>query len=144
MRVFLDANVIISVLNKEYPIFTYSSRILSQAHHARFQLFTTPLSLAITFYFASKKSGSKLAKRKMKMLKEHVQLALVDEDVVYKALNEKAVHDFEDGMQYYAALNAGCHCIITENNEDFYFGDLEIISCEGFFKKYLANSSTPE
>lgn len=29
MKVFLDANVIISVLNKEYPLFTYSARILS-------------------------------------------------------------------------------------------------------------------
>lgn len=88
MNVFLDANVIISVLNKEYPVFTYSSRILSLVDNPQFQLFTTPLSLAITFYFASKKSGNELAKQKIKVLKEHVGLALVDDEVVFNALNE--------------------------------------------------------
>ena len=29
MKLFLDANVLVSVLNKEYPSFTYTSRILS-------------------------------------------------------------------------------------------------------------------
>jgi len=29
MKVFVDANILVSVLNKEYPLFTYSARILS-------------------------------------------------------------------------------------------------------------------
>jgi predicted nucleic acid-binding protein len=62
MKIFLDANILISVLNKEYPLFTYSSRILSLADDKRFQVFTSPVCLAIAFYFAEKKSGSALAK----------------------------------------------------------------------------------
>lgn len=31
MKLFLDADVLISVLNKEYPVFSYSSRIVSLA-----------------------------------------------------------------------------------------------------------------
>jgi len=29
IEVFVDANILVSVLNKEYPLFTYTSRILS-------------------------------------------------------------------------------------------------------------------
>ena len=28
MRIFLDANILVSVLNKEYPLYTYSARIV--------------------------------------------------------------------------------------------------------------------
>ena len=36
MRIFLDANILVSVLNKEYPLFTYSSRIISLADNKKF------------------------------------------------------------------------------------------------------------
>ena len=55
MKVFLDANVLVSVLNKEYPLFPHSARILSLADQLRYQLYTTPICLAIAFYFAEKK-----------------------------------------------------------------------------------------
>ena len=31
MKVFVDANILVSVVNKEYPLFPYTSRILSLA-----------------------------------------------------------------------------------------------------------------
>jgi len=55
VKVLLDANVLISVLNKEYPLFTFSSRILSLTDAKKQQLYTSPLALAIAFYFSSKK-----------------------------------------------------------------------------------------
>jgi predicted nucleic acid-binding protein len=64
MKFFLDANILVSVLNKEYPLFTYSSRILSLADDKRFQVFTSSVCLAIAFYFSEKKSGSTVAKKK--------------------------------------------------------------------------------
>ncbi|HWZ22004.1 MAG TPA: hypothetical protein VNW06_05085, partial [Cytophagaceae bacterium] len=68
MKLFLDANILVSVLNKEYPTFIYSSRILSLSGEPKFELYTSPICLAIAFYFAEKKSGPKLAKSKMSLL----------------------------------------------------------------------------
>ena len=56
MKVFLDANILVSVINKEYPLFPFTSRILSLNQNFRFSLYTSPLCLAIAFYFAEKKS----------------------------------------------------------------------------------------
>ncbi|HLF33367.1 MAG TPA: PIN domain-containing protein, partial [Cyclobacteriaceae bacterium] len=61
MKVFLDANILVSVLNKEYPVFSYSARLLQLALTKKFQLYTSPICLAIAFYFAEKKSGRKKA-----------------------------------------------------------------------------------
>ena len=47
MKVFVDANVIINVLNREYPAFEFSSRLLSLADDKRFTLYTSTLSLGI-------------------------------------------------------------------------------------------------
>jgi predicted nucleic acid-binding protein len=70
MKIFLDANILVSVLNHEYPLFNYSSRILSLADNADYQVFTSPICLAIAFYFSEKKSGRKLAKKKLGVLCE--------------------------------------------------------------------------
>ena len=39
MKIFLDANVLISVLNNEYPLFTYSARVLSLADNKKYKVF---------------------------------------------------------------------------------------------------------
>jgi len=52
MKVYLDANILISVLNKEYPLFPFTARILSAAEQKEFLMATSPLCLAIAFYFS--------------------------------------------------------------------------------------------
>lgn len=136
MKVLIDANVLVSVLNKEYPTFTYSARLLSLSDNHKFQYYTTPLSLAIGAYFSAKKSGKLLAKSKIKMLSDHVSIAIVDEQSVRPALGNKAIEDFEDGMQYYAALAEGCECIVTENKSDYYFSEIEVANCEEFLIRH--------
>ena len=137
MKVFLDANVIISVLNKEYPLFTYSARILSLSRKNNFEIYTSPLCLAIAFYFASKKSGEMKAKQKINMLMEHINLTTISEDIARKVIKNPQIHDFEDGLEYYSALDKSCQVLITENKEDYFFSSIEVLNCEEFFTKYL-------
>ncbi len=72
MRLFVDANILVATLNKEYPLFSWSSRLLSLHGKENMQIFTSPLCLAIAFYFSSKKSGEKMAREKIGMLLEHI------------------------------------------------------------------------
>jgi len=140
MRLFLDANVLVSVLNKEYPLFTYSSRILSLAsNRSKYQVYISPICLAITFYFAEKKHGRQLAKQKIDLLCHHILIATNLKDGVTKTLHNKKIHDFEDGLEYYAAKESNCDCIITEDTSDFYFSEIEVVDCKEFFNRYLLN-----
>ncbi|HYK75994.1 MAG TPA: PIN domain-containing protein [Daejeonella sp.] len=136
MKLFLDANILVSVLNKEYPLFTYSSRILSLAQHPKFELYTSPLCLANAFYFAQKKQKSS-AKNKIDILCRHIQIAPGSAQSVQNTLANKQIHNFEDGLEYYAALEQNCSCILTEDIQDFYFSEIEVLNCKDFFERYL-------
>ncbi len=138
MRIFIDANVILSVLLHEYPLFEYSSRILSLADNPKFTLYTSPICLAIAFYFLEKKTGSSaVAKKRIFILEQKIQMAAITGDEVKLALENKQVHDFEDGMQYYAALHQKCKIIVTEDAKDFYYSEIPVLSCENFLKELV-------
>ena len=53
MKLFLDANILVSILNKEFPLYTYTSRILSLVDNRKISVYTSPFALA--FYFSEKK-----------------------------------------------------------------------------------------
>ena len=137
MKIFLDANILVSVLNKEYPLFTYTSRIISLADNKKFTLFTSPVCLAIAFYFAEKKYKNISAKKRIQILSEHVNIAPVNKSAVLQSLQNPAINDFEDGLEYYAAVEYKCDCIITEDVGNFYFSKIEVLRSEDFFQKHL-------
>ncbi len=137
MKVFLDANILVMVLNKEYPVFTSAARVLSLAENSRFQLYTSPLCLAIAFYFSGKKNGNDMAKKKITLLATKIAITKTDEITVKQTITNKKINDFEDGLEYYSALDSGCKIIITEDAGDFYFSEIEVIDCNGFLKKYF-------
>lgn len=140
MKIFLDANILISLLNKEYPLFTVASRILSLSDHPVFDVFTSPMCLAIAFYFAEKKNKA-TARGKIQLLCNYISVTDMPAAIVKKVVENKKIADFEDGLEYYAALESGCNCIVTEDTDDFYFADCEVLSAEDFFLKYMAKKN---
>ncbi len=137
MKLFLDANIIVSILNKEYPLYTYTSRILSLADNKKFTVYTSPIVLAIAFYFAEKKSGTEAAKKKIEILAQKMVIAATGQKEILQSLQNKKVLDFEDGIEYYSAVNSGCTVIVTNDINDFHFSVIEILKAEAFLTKYL-------
>ena len=140
MRIFVDANILVATLNREYPLFNWSARILSLNNKHNIQLFTSPLCLAIAFYFATKKSGEVAAKKKIELLCKNIGITTVNQEITENALSNQKIRDFEDGLQYYSALNQKCDCIITEDQHDFYFSEIEVSGCEAFLKKLASQT----
>lgn len=136
IRVFLDANVLVTVLCNEYPRFTACARVLSLADDPRFEVYTSPLCLAIGAYYAEKKSGRRSAKKRTSLLAEKLRITSLDASTAKRALANKRVEDLEDGMEYYSAVDAKCTVIVTYDPEDFHFGDLEVLNGEDFLLKY--------
>jgi predicted nucleic acid-binding protein len=138
MRVFIDANILVATLNREYPLFNWSARVLSLHGNHNIQLFTSPLCLAIAFYFATKKSGETTAKKKIELLCQNIGITTVNQEITEKAIKNQKIKDFEDGLQYYSALNQKCDVILTEDQHDFYFSEIEVLGCEVFLKQLSA------
>ena len=137
MRLFLDANILVGVLNKEYPLFSCAARIVSLADNKNFTVYTSPICLSIAFYFAEKKSGTQMAKKKIEILVDKLSITDVGKKEVLLSLQNKKVNDFEDGLEYYAALSSNCDVIITEDINDFYFSSIPVLNSNTFAEKHL-------
>ena len=141
MKVFVDANILVSVLNKEYPLFTHSARILSLSGNKNFETYTSPICLAIAFYFAEKKHKTKSALEKITLLCKHIFIAEATNSVVQQTVANKKVNDFEDDLEYYSAIESKCGFIVTEDTNDFYFSEIPVLTARNFFEKYVANKN---
>jgi hypothetical protein len=64
-----------------------------------------------------------------------MQITTIDEKITTQAISNPQVHDFEDGLEYYSAVQENCNFIVTENVEDFYFSEIEVVRCEEFLKR---------
>jgi predicted nucleic acid-binding protein len=135
--IFLDANILVAVLNKEYPVYSYAARIISLTDNPHYKLYTSPLCLAIAFYFASKKSGASMALEKIRLLCKKINIADCTYNDVKSTLTNKAIDDFEDGLEYYSALSKKCTYIITEDQDDFHFSKINVYSSVQFFDQVL-------
>ncbi len=135
-RLFLDANVLVTVLCNEYPNYPACARVLSLADDPRFEVYTSPLCLAIGAYFAEKKSGRRVAKKKAALLADKLKITSLDHSTAKRALADKRVEDLEDGMEYYSAVDAKCTAIVTYDRDDFHFSALEVLDGEEFLLKY--------
>ena len=113
MKIFADASILISVFNKEYPLFTYTSRILSLNGTGNFEIYTSLICLAIAFYFAGKKHKNDLARQKIELLCNNILIAAATTTAVQRTLKNKKIQDFEDGLEYYAVIESKCSFIST-------------------------------
>ena len=52
--------------------------------------------------------------------------------IVRLALNDGNFQDFEDGLQYYSALENGMEVIITRNQKDFKHSKLPIMNVDQY------------
>lgn len=132
MKIFVDANILVAVLNKEYPLFPYAAKLLSLSDRFGFELYTSPTCIAIAFYFSSKKCGEAHSKKKISTLLEHLRITTVNESCTILAVNDPRITDLEDGIQYFSAKEAACDFIVTENISDFHFSEIRTITCRDF------------
>ena len=59
-----------------------------------------------------------------------------DEYQINKA-TELSANDFEDALQYEAAITSNCECIISRNEKDFKFSKIPVMSFKTFSERYL-------
>lgn len=135
MRIFLDANVLVSVLNREYPHYDGCARCLSLAGKKSYRMVVSALSLGIAFYFSEKKSGRITARNKMIALLEKVSVSPCGEEQAKGAILEKKADDFEGALQYFSALAAGSEVILTNNPSDYHFSTIPVFRPEDFLRK---------
>ena len=136
-RVFLDTNVLIDVLLRREPFVNDSALVLNMGFKGKVELYATPLSFATCLFVARKSLGYANALEALKILERHIFIAPMDAAQLHEALYATAP-DFEDMLQYYAAITAKCSHIITRNEQHFPTSGIAVMSPTAFLQTQYA------
>jgi len=137
-KTLIDTNIILDLLAKRKPFHQDSEQIFSLGDLGTVELIVSTLSIVNTHYILKellKKKNSRSIIRKFKVLVESIDLT---DKIIELALNDNKFKDFEDGIQYYTALEAQCSVIVTRNLKDFKNSTLPVMSPKEFLTKVKA------
>ncbi len=132
--VLIDTNVILDLLSKREPFYVESSQIFSLADMQKVKLVISALSIVNVHCILNNRLKMKDARSIVGRFKVLVDTYELNDKIIELALNDTYFEDFEDGIQYYTALEAQCDFIVTRNLKDFKASALSVFSP----KEYLS------
>jgi predicted nucleic acid-binding protein len=132
-RLFLDTNVILDLLGERDPYYDPIAKLATLADKDILTLVVSPISFATLNYFLSKFESPQIAQEKLRKFKIICEICKLDEHISDKGLNS-SFSDFEDGLQYFSAVDSECEIIITRNGKDFKKSLLPVMTADEYLQ----------
>ncbi|NGZ89910.1 type II toxin-antitoxin system VapC family toxin [Psychroflexus maritimus] len=133
-KILIDTNTVIDLLSKRKDFYDDAADLFSQADKKELNLTISSLTFANTNYILTKLKSAKEAREILRKFKVLVELLSLDDKITELALSDESFPDFEDGLQYYSAIENDVDIIITRNKKDFKNSRLPVLTA----KEYLA------
>lgn len=118
IRLLIDLNVVLDVLQKREPFFAASSQVLSLAEVGKIEGYISAHSVTTLMYLLCKDKSTELARVVLTSLLQFLKVVKVDQSTIEQALN-LPTKNFEDAVQMIAALQSGQDFLITCNPRDY-------------------------
>ncbi len=126
MKVFLDTNIVIDLLDKREPFYIDAVKLFTLAYQKKITLFVSPMTYATASYLL-RKHGKEGMRKLLNNFRQLSQITTADERVVDAAL-ASSFDDYEDALQYYSALTRNADVIVTRNKKDFTSASIPVLS----------------
>ena len=126
MNVFIDSDVILDYLFEREPFFKNSRDIIALSETGIIKGHISSLILWNIFYVLSKHLGEKDARKKIKLFRSIVEIIAIDGKIIDEGLNS-GIKDFEDSIQYFAAVSSDIVFFITRNKKDYPKSGISIV-----------------
>ncbi len=136
-KVFVDSDVILDVLEKREPFYSYSAQILSLGDEKKIKLFTTSLVFANVYYLLRRHLGKTKARESLRKLRTIVDIIAPGGKEVDLSLNSEFA-DFEDALQYFTALGNKINLIVTRNVRDYKNSQISITTPQQFVEEFYS------
>ncbi len=133
-KLFLDTNIVIDLLSRRTPFYAESAALFSLADRQQIELSTSSLTVANTSYVLLKQMNANQAKSVLRKLRLIVKNLPLDDKIIGLALNDETFLDFEDGLQYFTALENEQDVIITRNLKDFTNSKIPVLTAKKFIE----------
>jgi predicted nucleic acid-binding protein len=132
-KIFVDTDIILDLLSSREPFYIYSANLFSAADKNEIKIFVSSLSFSNLNYILSKQYSSDQAKKKLLKFKTLVIVLRVTDKVVDLALSSD-FKDFEDGLQYFTAIENNIKTLLTRNLKDYKSAEISVMTAEQFLR----------
>lgn len=132
-KVFVDTDIILDLLSNRNPFYTYSAHLFSEADQGKTKIYVSSLSFSNLNYILSKQYSTAQARKKLLKFKTLVTVLGVTDKVVELALSSD-FKDFEDGLQYFTAIEHNVKTLLTRNLKDYKSAEITVMTAEQFLK----------
>jgi predicted nucleic acid-binding protein len=133
-KLFVDTNIVLDLLSRREPFYEEAATLFSLADRKQIALTVSSLTIANTGYVLLRQMDANKAKSVLRKLRLIVKTLPLDDKVITLALNDETFTDFEDGLQYFTAIENGQELIITRNLKDFKNSKLPTMTAKQFIE----------
>jgi predicted nucleic acid-binding protein len=131
VKVMLDLNVLLDVVQRREPFYAASATVLSQAVESPGTSYLPGHALTTLHYIVAKHADREQANTLVDWVLAHLEIVPQDRALFVRARNLR-FDDFEDAALASAAEAAGCKVILTRNVADFVASPVPAVTPEEF------------
>lgn len=135
-KLFLDTNIILDLLQERHPFYTEAASIFSLADKNEIVLSASSLSFSNANYILLQSNKYDEVKQMLRKIKVIIKVLSLDDKIVELALNDNDFKDFEDGLQYFTALEDGVDVIITRNLKDYKKARIPVMTADQYLQTH--------
>ena len=133
-RLLIDTNVVLDLLSRREGFYAEAAELFSRADKNELTLSISALTFANMNYILTKQRSAKEARELLRKFKVLVEILTLDDKVTELALSDENFPDFEDGLQYYSAIENHIDVIITRNKKDFKNSKIPVLTAKEFLE----------
>lgn len=134
-RLFLDADIVMDFLAKRAPFHQFADEIFNLSDKGEVNLVIASLTFSHLHYVLAKQAGKDQARQTLNKFKTLIKVASIGDKIIDLALSSE-FKDFEDAIQYYAAIENNCSMILTRNIKDYKEASIPVMTAESYTKLY--------
>ncbi len=131
-KLLIDTNIALDLLAKREPFYKSAAQVFSLADKHKLNLSVSSLTFANTNYILTRLKSAKQAREILRKFKILVKILSLNEKIVDLALNDEDFEDFEDGLQYYTAVENNQDIIITRDLRGFKQAKIPVMTAEEY------------
>ena len=136
MKVFLDANVFLDLFLDRARFADAAEIILGWCEEGKIEGYASATNIANIYYLINQQKTKAETRKIIRKVLEFLSVPATSRKDLLLAI-ESDFSDFEDGIQYYSALNIDAvNYIITRNKKDFKTSAITVVTTEEFVKLY--------
>ena len=138
MRIFLDTNILLDIVEQRQPHYADSFAVLERCEAQAHEVFMAWHTLSNAFYIYCKKVGKAAAEQAPHDALQVITIAAVNHTHALRAFT-LCFTDLEDAMQAVAAEACAADYIVTRNDADFASSPIPVLTPAQFTALHPAN-----